>query len=188
VWEGASGTAITILKPDGLPMLHSLSIFILPALMIIAAFTDIMAYRIPNWLTVLIAVLFFPMAYLTHMPLVEFGSHVLAGGILFVVGYALFAFGVWGGGDSKLMAAAGFWFGTSQVMEFLVLTSLAGLVLAAGIMCWSVFMVMWDFHDPVAGTVVDKEIRKLKPKLPYGFAFAVGAILAFPNTWWMNVA
>jgi prepilin peptidase CpaA len=169
-------------------MLHNLSIFLLPALMIIAAVTDVMSYRIPNWLTILIAVLFLPMAFLTHMPLMEFGSHVLAGIILFVVGYALFAFGIFGGGDSKLMAAAGLWFGTSQVMPFLVLTSLAGLALAAGVMLWSIFMVMWDFHDPVAGTAIDKGVRKLKPKLPYGFAFAVGAILAFPDSWWMNVA
>jgi prepilin peptidase CpaA len=174
-------------KSDGPFMLHDLSIFLLPALMIIAAVTDVMSYRIPNWLTILIAVLFFPMALLTHMPLAEFGSHLSAGVILFVLGYALFAFGLFGGGDSKLMAAAGLWFGTSQTMPFLVLTALAGGLLAAGVMVWSVFMVMWDFHDPVAGTAIDKGIRKMKPKLPYGFAFAVGAILAFPQTWWMNV-
>ncbi len=168
-------------------MLHDLSIFLLPALMIVAATTDIMAYRIPNWLTILIAILFFPMALLTHMPLAEFGSHLLAGVILFFVGYALFAVGLFGGGDSKLMAAAGLWFGTSQTLPFLVMTALAGGLLAAGVMAWSVFMVMWDFHDPVAGTEIDKKVRKLKPKLPYGFAFAVGAILAFPHTWWMNV-
>jgi prepilin peptidase CpaA len=169
-------------------MLHELSIFLLPALMIVAGVTDVMAYRIPNWLTVLIALLFFPMALATHMPLQEFGSHILAGVILFAVGYALFAVGVFGGGDSKLMAAAGLWFGTSQTMPFLVLTAISGGLLAAGVMVWSVFMVMWDFHDPVAGTTLDNGIRKLKPKLPYGFAFAVGAILAFPQTWWMNVA
>lgn len=169
-------------------MLHDLSIFLLPALMTIAALTDVMSYRIPNWLTILIALLFFPMALLTQMPLAEFGSHLLAGVILFGLGYLLFVIGLFGGGDSKLMAAAGLWFGTSQTMPFLVMTALAGGLLAAGVMVWSVFMVMWDFHDPVAGTAIDSGIRKLKPKLPYGFAFAVGAILAFPHTWWMNVA
>lgn len=168
-------------------MLQTLSIYLLPSMMIVAALIDVMAYRIPNWLTALVAILFFPMALATQMPLAEFGSHLLAGLILFAVGYALFALGLFGGGDSKLMAAAGLWFGTSQTMPFLVLTALAGGLLAAGVMIWSVFMVMWDFHDPVAGTAVDKSIRNLKPKLPYGFAFAVGAILAFPHTWWMNV-
>jgi prepilin peptidase CpaA len=169
-------------------MLHDLSIFLLPALMVVAAATDVMSFRIPNWLTILIAILFFPMALATQMPLAEFGSHLLAGAILFAVGYALFALGLFGGGDSKLMAAAGLWFGTAQTLPFLIMTALAGGLLAAGIMFWSVFMVMWDFHDPVAGTVIDKGIRKMKPKLPYGFAFAVGAILAFPQSWWMNVA
>ena len=169
-------------------MLHDLSIFLLPAMMIVAAFTDIMSFRIPNWLTALIAALFFPMAFAMQMPWPEFGSHILSGIILFAVGYALFAFGLFGGGDSKLMAAAGLWFGTSQTIPFLVMTALAGGLLAVGIMAWSVFMVMWDFHDPVAGSSLDKGIRKLKPKLPYGFAFAVGAILAFPQSWWMTGA
>jgi len=29
------------------------------------------------------------------------------------------------------------------------------------------------------------KVAKLRPKIPYGYAFAIGAILAFPNTWWM---
>ena len=65
-------------------MLQTLSTSLLPALMIIAAMTDVTTFRIPNWLTGLIAALFFPMAFLTGMPLLEFGWHLAAGAILFV--------------------------------------------------------------------------------------------------------
>jgi prepilin peptidase CpaA len=167
-------------------MLHTLSTSLLPALMIIAAMTDVTSYRIPNWLTGLIAALFFPMALLTGMPLQEFGWHIAAGAILFVIGYALFAVRMFGGGDSKLMAAAGLWFGTAQTLPFLIMTAVAGGVLALVIAGWSVFMVFWQIHGPDEG-IIDQKLKKVRPKLPYGFAFAVGAILAFPDTWWMNV-
>jgi prepilin peptidase CpaA len=167
-------------------MLQTLSICILPSLMIVAALTDVASYRIPNWLTGLTAALFFPMALLTQMPLVEFGWHVLAGAVLFVVGYVLFALRVFGGGDAKMMAAAGLWFGTSQSLQFLIMTSLAGGLLAAAIAGWSAFMFFWEFHGPKADGFVADSFKKIRPKLPYGFAICVGAILAFPQTWWMT--
>lgn len=167
-------------------MLHTLSISLLPFLMIAAAVSDVLSFRIPNWLTALIAVLFFPMAWATGMPLQEFGWHLAAGTLLFVLGYLGFAFRLFGGGDAKLMAAAGLWFGTSQTMPFLVLTAFAGGILAVAIGLWSLAMMHWDIHaTSLQGSALDQQIKKLKPKLPYGLAFAVGAILAFPNTWWM---
>jgi prepilin peptidase CpaA len=169
-------------------MLHTLSTTLFPALMIAAAMTDVTSLRIPNWLTALIAILFFPMALLTGMPLVEFGWHLAAGLILFVVGYALFAFGLFGGGDSKLMAAAGLWFGTAQTLPFLIMTAVAGGVLAAAIAGWSLFMVFWQIHGTAEGSSLDQKLKRVRPKLPYGFAFAVGAILAFPDTYWMNIS
>ena len=106
-------------------MIHTLSIALLPILMITAAISDLASFRIPNWLTLATAALFFPMAWLTGMPLAEFGWHLLAGLILFAAGFLLFSFGLFGGGDAKLMAAAGLWFGTSQTLPFLVATVLA---------------------------------------------------------------
>jgi prepilin peptidase CpaA len=167
-------------------MLQTLSLCMLPSLMIVAALTDVTSFRIPNWLTGLTAVLFFPMALLTQMPLQEFGLHLLAGAVLFMLGYILFALRLFGGGDAKMMAAAGLWFGTSQSMQFLILTSLAGGVLAAAIAGWSAFMFFWDFHGPKVDGFVSDNIKKIKPKLPYGFALCVGAILAFPQSWWMT--
>lgn len=166
-------------------MLHILSISLLPLLMIVAALSDLTSLRIPNWLTLLIAVLFFPMAWLTGMPLVEFGWHVAAGAILFVAGIALFALRLFGGGDSKLMAAAGLWFGTSQTLPFLVATVIAGGVLAIAVALWSMIMVSAEIHGLEADKGIGRIAHKIKPKLPYGFAFAIGAIVAYPQTWWM---
>ncbi len=95
--------------------------------MIVAGAGDALSLRIPNWLTALIA-----MAVLsrwrwpTGMPWFELGLHVLTGFALFFVGFALFALGLFGGGDAKLIAAAGLWFGWPDVVPFLVLTVFAG--------------------------------------------------------------
>lgn len=166
-------------------MLQTLSSSLLPILMIVAAISDLSSLRIPNWLTGLTALLFFPMAWLTGMPLAEFGWHVAAGVALFFAGYVLFSVGLFGGGDAKLMAAAGFWFGTAQTLPFLVMTVFAGGALAIAVALWSLVMNMAEIHGTAAETSIGKAARKLKPKLPYGFALAVGAIVAFPQTWWV---
>ncbi len=168
-------------------MLHTLSISVLPILLIVAAMGDVMSLRIPNWLTALTAILFFPMALLTGMPMAELGTHIMAGAILFAVGFVCFQFGLFGGGDAKLMAAAGLWFGTSQVLPFLTATALAGGLLAMVVGSWSMLLLTWEIHgrDESFGAL-GRKIRELKPNVPYGMAFAIGGILAFRETWWMT--
>jgi len=162
-------------------MIHFLSISIFPLLMIIAGAGDALSLRIPNWLTLTIFAAFFPLAWATGMPLAVFGLHLLTAAILFVVGFVLFSFGFFGGGDAKLMAAAGLWFGSTQALPFLAFTVIAGGVLALCILLWSVISMIWDFHDVSWA----KKLSGLKPSVPYGYAFAIGAILAFPESWWM---
>jgi prepilin peptidase CpaA len=163
-------------------MIHALSITIFPALMILAAMTDVLAFRIPNWLTIVIALLFFPMAWLTGMPLAELGLHVAVGLGLFLVGFLLFSAGLFGGGDAKLLAAAGLWFGTTDTIPFLVYTVMAGGLLALAVGIWSALSIDWEIRD----VGLFRKLRTLKPNVPYGLAFAVGAILAFKETWWMG--
>jgi prepilin peptidase CpaA len=162
-------------------MIHFLSISVFPLLMIVAGAGDALSLRIPNWLTLTIFAAFFPLAFATGMPLSVFGFHVLTAVVLFAVGFILFSAGLFGGGDAKLLAAAGIWFGSSQALPFLVFTVLAGGVLALCVVLWSFISMHWDIHT--ASWV--KKISGLRPKVPYGYAFAIGAIMAFPQSWWM---
>jgi prepilin peptidase CpaA len=167
-------------------MIQNLSLIVLPLLMMLAAATDIASMRIPNWLTGLVALAFFPMAYATGMTLELLVSHLTAGVLLFFVGFALFAFRLFGGGDAKLMAAAGLWFGKTDVMQFLVATAIAGGVLSVLYVIWTV--VSHSRQPAVAGQGLRQMLRAASPKLPYGCALAVGAILAFPASWWAETA
>jgi prepilin peptidase CpaA len=163
-------------------MNNLLTVGILPALMIIAAATDATSLKIPNWVCGLLALLFVPMAIYNDMSAQTFFWHVLTALILFVGGYVLFALRLFGGGDGKLMAAAGLWFGAADTMEFLVYTALAGGVLVIII----AMLALVQMHLDYTGSSFSASLRKLAPKVPYGVALAVGAIMAFPDSWWMQ--
>lgn len=162
-------------------MIEFLSITIFPLLMIIAGAGDALSMRIPNWLTLLIAILFLPMALLTGMAWSDIGIHLLTGFAMFFVGFAVFALGLFGGGDAKLLAAAGLWMGWPDLMPFLVMTAFAGGVLALCVGIWAVINQSSEIKD---GSIF-KHLGSIKPDVPYGYAFAIGAILAFPESWWM---
>lgn len=147
-------------------------------LMVAAASGDVLTLRIPNWLTVLIAVLFVPAAMVAGMSWPAIGLHLLAGFLLLIAGFGLFSAGIFGGGDAKLLAAAATWIGWPAMLPFLFWTSLSGGVLALLVLAW-------------------RSARKRSPEapsswrqaaVPYGVALAAGAILALPDSWWLSAA
>lgn len=165
-------------------MIHFLSTTLFPLLIIVAGAGDALAMRIPNWLTALIAIAFFPMALITGMPLAAFGLHVAVGFGFFAVGFTFFSLGLFGGGDAKLLAAAALWLGWPDLVTFLVMTAFAGGVLALAVGAWSLVKI----NSEITEGSLFRRFGAVKPDVPYGYAFAIGAILAFPQSWWMPVA
>ena len=86
-------------------------------------------------------------------------THVLTGAVLLLVGFAFFALGGLGGGDGKLMAAAGLWIGPSDMTRFLIGLGLLSLSL-------SLFALL-----PFEQT------RRLRSNLPFAVAIAPPAIV-----------
>jgi prepilin peptidase CpaA len=163
-------------------MFDSLPAVTLAFLVSAAAVSDMHSYRIPNWLTALIAALFLPMALWAGFDLSTIGVHYLTGIGLLLFGYMLFSFGIFGGGDAKLAAACGVWFGISGSPAFLSAAVLCGGVLATAMLMWTIgkYIVQLDLGDFIPG------LRKVMPQLPYGIALAAGAILAMPETAWLT--
>ena len=90
-------------------------------------------------------------------------------------------------GSASAMAAAGLWFGTAQSLPFLFMTVMAGGVLALFVGLWSAIAISWEIEGDCAfPKKFGDKIRALKPNVPYGFAFAIGGIIAFKDTWWMH--
>ena len=168
-------------------MLHFLCFTLLPTLLMIAAIWDVLTFKIPNWLTLLTAALFFPMALATGMPLDGFVWHIAGGVLLFAVGFIMFQFNLLGGGDAKMLAAAGLWFGMTNIYGFIILAAFAGFLQVCFMVAQSYIMLSLDIAD-VSDTSKRMwgKLVSMTPNVPFGFAIALGGIVAFRGTWWMH--
>jgi len=101
----------------------------LSGLLVVGAIIDIESRRLPNWLTASIAALYGLYVIVSPVP-VDWLTAFLVGGIVFVLGFACFAFNLMGGGDVKLMAGLALWAGVDHIAAFLLITALAGGVLS----------------------------------------------------------
>ncbi|MEM8569596.1 MAG: prepilin peptidase [Pseudomonadota bacterium] len=142
-------------------------------LLVLAAAFDLRERTIPNGICVALAAVGV-VRLLILMSSLETGAmlggllDVIASGCLFFVGAGLFAAGCLGGGDVKLQAAAALWLGWQQVPEFLFAMTVSGGVLAL------VFLASHTFARASEGPSANPDM----PKLPYGFAIAVGGLFA----------
>jgi prepilin peptidase CpaA len=154
----------------------------------IAVFTDMRSRRIPNWLV-------FPFL-LSGMVVSSWclGWHGLGQSMLGIgVGALLFGviafMGGMGMGDVKLCAAIGAWVGVRQLVLALVLTGIAGGIMAV---CWALLGGFLGALLSGSGDLMfGLKKRGLQPhpelvlsnpatrKLPYAPAIAIGTLLSF---------
>lgn len=168
--------------------MHAIAWWPTVAVMGIATWTDLRSRRIPNWL-----VLPF-MASGVGVSAWQHGWHGVAQSLEgFALGAAvfgvLFAMGGMGMGDVKLCAAIGAWIGPGQLLLALVLTGLAGGVMALG---WALLggfvgdlfkgsgdlLLGWKER----GKLAPPELKLANPrarKMPYAPAIAIGTLISF---------
>ena len=93
-----------------------------------AAYGDLRRRRIPNWLTLSLAIA----GLLAAGPRVDLTlAQSAAGmGIGLLIPFVLFALGMLGAGDVKLLAAIGAWMGPADIVLVLLCSAMAGGVLA----------------------------------------------------------
>lgn len=103
------------------------------ALLLAAAVSDLRSFHIPNAIPIALATVVGVLAILGHAA-VPWQSALAAGATAFIAGFALFAVGIWGGGDAKLLAAASLWTGFAAMPRFLAVMVLAGGVVAAAVL------------------------------------------------------
>jgi prepilin peptidase CpaA len=153
-----------------------LSVF--PALVIVAALTDITSFTIPNRISVLLFAGFFAAAFALGRPLGEIGLDFGLGVAALLVGMGLFAARWIGGGDAKLFASAALWLGWSAMPLFLLATALAGGALAVTLLNVRSVWLRPYFSGAPAWLA---RLAQPDAALPYGVAIAIGALAAFPQ-------
>lgn len=152
-------------------------LMVFPVVMILAALSDLFTLTIPNRLSIILVAVFFPVAYLAGLSLESVGMHVLAGFGILVVGFMLFTTGTLGGGDAKLMAAAGLWVGVGPLSQFFLYCALIGGALAVAILLYRRLP-----ETALAGPQWALRLHEKKTGIPYGIAIAGAALMAFPAT------
>ncbi len=161
---------------------YTLVTSVFPLLIIAAGINDYFTFKIPNWLNALIALSVIPFALFFPMPGEVFAWHVVAGIVAMIAAFTVYAMGLIGGGDAKMIGACALWVGWEALMSFMIVTVIAGGVLALA-------MTVWGYLSTKQEADVGEWAKNLfskKPDLPYGIAIAAGGIIVFPGTWWIQ--
>lgn len=149
---------------------------ILPALVIVAGLWDLTSMKIPNWISGLLILGFFPAALVLGLQPATIGVHVGIAVAALLVGMGLFALNFLGGGDVKLMAAACLWLGLSGSGIFILATAVIGGLFSLAV------LVSRAWLQPYVGAGPGWLVQLMEPKghIPYGVAIAGGALVAWP--------
>jgi len=154
-----------------------LALGLMPALVVVGGLHDLVTMKIPNWISLALILLFFPVALAAGLDLTGMGVHVGVGVLALVIGMGMFALNWIGGGDAKLIAASCLWLGWSGSAMFLLWTGVAG-----GLFC--LLLIAARRHlQIIVPSAPGWAARLLEPRgdIPYGVAIAIGALLAFPE-------
>ncbi|HZC15887.1 MAG TPA: prepilin peptidase [Caulobacteraceae bacterium] len=160
-----------------LPQAAALALF--PALVIVAAVTDIASFTIPNRLTLLLAACYLPAAIMLGRPFGEIGLCLAIGAGALAVAAGMFAAGWIGGGDAKLFASVALWLGWPASAVFLMVTALAGGGLALLLLN---ARAAWVKPYLAGAPPWLSRLTTTGEAAPYGVAIALGALAAFPQS------
>jgi prepilin peptidase CpaA len=116
-----------------------------------AMITDYRKLHIPNRVSVVLALAFFPFALIAGPQAIPLLPHLGLAAAVFVLLFLCFAFGWLGGGDVKLAGAIMLWAGPSQGANFVVLFAMLGGVFALGLLSLRFALVQFPQIEGVPG-------------------------------------
>ncbi len=145
--------------------------------MLYTAYKDATTMTIPNWVSLMILLAFFAVTPFVWQGWEVFGVHLLVGCSVFLFGFAVFAFGWLGGGDAKLMAATAFWWQWTDLLQYVILTTLAGGFIAIFILSGRKFVPASVLYSDWLHKLIKDETR-----MPYGLALSFGGIVTLLNS------
>lgn len=145
----------------------AIAFLIMACLACFGAWTDVTQRQLSNWLSLSTLAAGFIFAAVSETP-VGFLSHLGHFAIALAIGLALFAGGVWGGGDGKFYAAIAAWFPLGGFFHLVFAVSMVGLAMLV--------------------VMLVKNRRRLFSKdsrgVPYGVAIGLGGAIALGQQLW----
>ncbi len=159
------------------PGLHLIALFGFVGLMAAAAVEDVRRLVVPNPLVLALCALW-PLSFATgaEASLAAGLIAVACAAAIFLAGAVVFARGLIGGGDVKLLSVAALWAGPDRVVLLLLLTALIGGVLAVACLTpLGAWVGAWRGSAPNSGEAVAG--TGSGAPVPYGVAIAAAALL-----------
>ena len=151
---------------------------IFPLCMAMTAFSDLLTMTIPNRISAILIASFLAIAPFAGLSLYEIATHLAAGGIVFVFCFTLFALGVMGGGDAKILTASAVWFGmTGSLITYIAYVSVFGGLLSLGIL-----LLRANHNLLMVSRLPMPETFMHKKRVPYGISIGIAAFMAFPSS------
>jgi prepilin peptidase CpaA len=146
---------------------HIALMAIAAAIFVAAAAHDSCTYRIPNYLSALLLVLF-PIFVITAPEGIDWQQNLGVFAIVVVSGFAMFLGHLAGAGDIKLLSAGALWAGPHYIAVLLAVTAVAGGVV-------SVVMAMLT-HLRQRHIAQEEQEKISRVPIPYGIAIAAGGL------------
>lgn len=142
------------------------------ALLLVAAASDIVSYRIPN-AVVLALLLLYPVYVLVTPAPVDWALALAVFAAAIVVGMGLSAAGILGAGDAKLLAVVLLWAGPVLAPLTLFICAITGGVIAAVMLTRARFILAGAFSALGSQSLSNAMLAK---NMPYGVAITAGGL------------
>ncbi len=154
---------------------------IFPAAMIYAGIMDLLTMKIRNIVIAIVAISYFVFAPLAGFSAYEIALSLAVAAAVFVVTFGFFAAGWIGGGDAKLATATALWFGWEHAVPYFIYAAIAGGLLTLLIIGFRAMLLPASLYS--RQWIV--RLHQSKSGIPYGAAFALAALIVFPQTDWL---
>lgn len=156
-------------------MISAIIFVVFPFAMIYAALSDMFTMTIANRVSLLLIVTFLAIAPFIGLTWMQFAMHLAAFALVLTVTFGLFAVGVMGGGDAKLMASTALWLGFGPALLNYVLVA----ALAGGGLTLFLILLRGSAFATYAGEV--RVLRRIidEKDIPYGIALAIAGLASF---------
>lgn len=159
-------------------MISTALLLTFPVAMAFAAANDLFTMRIPNKISLAMIAAFAAAVAYAHLPMEQVLWHAGIGAAALAVGFGLFAFNLFGGGDAKLLAAGALWVGADFVIPYVAYITIFGGVLCAIILGYRRFVPAQSM--PLPGWAL--RLHTNGGGVPYGIAIAAAGLVVYPST------
>ncbi|MFZ1815553.1 MAG: prepilin peptidase [Rhizobiaceae bacterium] len=163
-------------------MLNTALVLFFPSFMAFAAASDLVSMTISNKVSLALMAGFMVFAVMIGLSAQEIAWHWAMFALVLSVGFALFAFGLIGGGDAKLAASTALWLGWEHSMAYFVTAAFFG-----GILTLLILRIRSvPLPDRMASIGWIARLYRADEGIPYGIALSAAAFFVYPQTPWMQ--